>query len=390
MVHGRYLQYGGEDTVFDSELALLRDRGHAVEAYVRDNRELSGQPKLRSAADALWSGTTTTQIRNAIARFKPDVMHVHNTFPVVSPSVYWAASSQGLPVVQTLHNYRMLCAQAMLFRNGKVCEDCVGHLPWRGVMRKCYRDSMSESAVLVGMLAVHRAMGTYRKKVTRYIALDEFCRGKFVEHGWPAARIAIKPNFVADPGIDITRARRGGLFVGRLSPEKGIRNLIEAIALARIESVGIVGSGPERESLVGLQGVRLSGFLSRTEVLQKMSEASWLVVPSIWYEPFGLVAAEAFACGTPVIASRIGALENLIEDGQTGLLVEPGNSRDLAEKMSWAQSHPAEMARMGANARRRYEDIYAPDANYARLMEIYLEAIDAEGFVSRQLSSTSS
>ena len=387
MIHGRYQQYGGEDTVFDAELDLLRSNGHAVEAYIRHNKDITGSARLGTAADALWSRTSVAAIREIALRFRPDLIHVHNTFPLVSPSVYWVASRLRVPVVQTLHNYRLLCPQAMLIREGKVCEDCVGKLPWRGVVRRCYRNSMSQSAVLAGMLGVHRAIGTYRNKVTRYVVLDEFCREKFIEGGLPAERIRIKPNFVSDPDVGVAAKRRGGLFVGRLSPEKGISTLVEAISLGHIEPVVVIGGGPEAASLSGVRGVDLLGFLPRAAIFTKLAAASWLVVPSVWYEPFGLVVVEAFACGTPVIASRIGALANLVEHGVTGLLVKPGDPRELAEILSWAQSHPEDMARMGAAARKRYEAEFTPAANYSRLMAIYREAMEVTGLPARQLSS---
>jgi glycosyltransferase involved in cell wall biosynthesis len=387
MIHCRYQQYGGEDTVFDAELELLRSNGHEVETHIRDNKDIAGQARLGTAADALWSRGTVADVREIAARFRPDLIHVHNTFSLVSPSIYWIASRLRLPVVQTLHNYRLLCLQAMLIRDGKLCEDCVGKLPWRGVVRKCCRNSTAQSAVLAGMLGVHRAIGTYRNKITRYIALDESCRVKFIEGGLPAERIRIKPNFVSDPDVRFAGKRRGGLFVGRLSPEKGISTLVEAISLGRIEPVGVIGGGPDAAWLSGVGGVELLGFLSRPAIFKRLAAASWLVVPSVWYEPFGLVVVEAFACGTPVIASRIGALGNLVEDGVTGLLVKPGDPRELAEKMSWAQSHPAEMARMGAAARKRYEMEFTPAANYSRLIAIYREAMEATGFQARPLTS---
>ena len=229
IVHNSYRQYGGEDSVVDAELALLRDHGHEVELYLRHNDELGAMAKGHAALDALWSSRTSRDTSETIAIFHPDVIHVHNTFPLISPSLYWAAARADVPVVQTLHNFRLLCPQAMFLRNGNVCEDCLSRIPWRGVVRSCYRNSWKQSAVLTSMLVLHWAMGTWRQKVTRYIALNEFCRYKFIEGGLPPERIVVKPNFVHTSHSDFDGPREGFLFVGRLSEEKGVHTLVKAL-----------------------------------------------------------------------------------------------------------------------------------------------------------------
>src|SRR3569832_2059398 len=195
-VHNAYQQRGGEDSVVDDEIQLLRDHGHEVELYRRDNHDIESMGKLAVARDTLWSSRTTRDIEAALSRFRPDVIHTHNTFPLISPSLYWVAAKRNIPVVQTLHNFRLLCPQAIFLRNGKICEDCVGHLPWRAVTRKCYRESTAQTTVLGGMLTAHRALGTYRQRVTRYIALNTFARDKYVAGGLPAKLFHITPNFI--------------------------------------------------------------------------------------------------------------------------------------------------------------------------------------------------
>lgn len=370
LAHNAYQHKGGEDTVVEAEIALLRTYGHAAETYFRSNDDVTGMSSLALARHTLWSPRTSHDLVEQIRRFQPDVIHVHNTFPLISPSLYWAAERAGVPVVQTLHNFRLMCLNALFLRDGKVCEDCMGQVPWRGVVRACYRGSYAASAALAGMLTLHRGLGTYRNQVARYIALNEFCRGKFIEGGLPAERVVVKPNFV-DFDMPQPVARAGLLFVGRLSVEKGVATLAQAMTLLPDAKLRVAGDGPEAELLDGAAGVTRLGGLPGETVRQEMSRAAALVVPSICYENFPRTIVEAFACGLPVIASRIGALAELVRDGETGLLFEPGNPRDLADKLAWAQAHPEQMAEMGHTARAQYEAEFSAEVNYRRLMEIY-------------------
>jgi glycosyltransferase involved in cell wall biosynthesis len=373
-VHNSYQQRGGEDTVVDSEIGLLRAHGHLIETYFRSNDDVAGMSSLALARQTLWSDRTTSDLTELIRRFQPDVIHAHNTFPLISPSLYWAAARAGVPVVQTLHNFRLMCLNALFLREGRVCEDCLGHVPWRGVARRCYRGSPAASGVLAGMLTLHRGLGTFRNKVARYIALNGFCRDKFIEGGLPAERVVVKPNFV-DFAAPESVPRKGLLFVGRLSVEKGVTTLARAAALLPDAQLRVAGDGPEASVLDGVVGVTRLGSQSGEVVRDEMSRAAALVVPSIWYENFPRTIVEAFACGLPVIASRIGALADIMRDGTTGLLFEPGNHRDLADKMAWALAHPEEMGALGRNARVQYEAEFSAEVNYRRMMEIYREAI---------------
>jgi glycosyltransferase involved in cell wall biosynthesis len=374
IVHNAYQHRGGEDSVVDAEIALLKSRGHEVQTYFRDNDDIGRILSASVVQQTLWSSRTTRDLAELFASFRPDIIHVHNTLPLISPSLYWAAEQAGIPVVQTLHNFRLLCLNGMFLRDGQVCEDCLDNLPWRGVARKCYRGSWPASAVLAGMLTLHRGLGTYRKKVTRYIALNDFCRQKFIQGGLPAKRIVVKPNFVNFPPPEAL-IRQGLLFVGRLSVEKGVGTLSQAVKLLPDARLRVAGEGSEIVLLDGLGGVTHLGRLQTEAVRQEMNSAIALVVPSISYETFGLVIIEAFACATPVIASRIGALAELVQDGVSGLLFEPGNAADLAEKIAWAISHPEAMRLMGEAARAEYEAKYTPEINYHQLMAIYVEAI---------------
>lgn len=376
IAHNAYQQKGGEDSVVATESALLSSRGVEVAHYSRHNDDIAGMSRVGLAGQTLWSPRTETDIAKWVADFRPDVIHAHNTFPLISPSLYVAAHRAGVPVVQTLHNFRLFCPQAMLLRDGKVCEDCLGKVPWRGVMRGCYRGSKAQSAVIGGMQVVHRALGTYRNKVTRYIALNEFCRNKFIEGGLPAERIVVKPNFVDIPA-SAAEARKGALFVGRLSAEKGITVLAGAMDKLPSCLLNVIGSGPEEVVLNSRANIRSLGFLPRDQIFSHMQKAAYLLMPSIWYENFPLTLVEAFASGLPVIASRIGAMAELIEDGKTGLLFDPGSPDDLAKKIMWAEAYPKDMLEMGRNARREYEAKYTSEQNFGLLMGIYAAAIAA-------------
>ena len=376
IAHNSYQQRGGEDAVVEAEAELLRSRGHAVRLLVAHNDAIVRMPRSRLAARTFWSSETVRDFRQALVEFRPDILHVHNTFPLISPSIYWAAARAGVPVVQTLHNFRLLCPQAMLLREGHICEDCVGRLPWRGVVRRCYRGSAAQSGVLAGMISLHRALGTWGSKVDRYIALNEFCRRKFIEGGLPAQRIVVKPNFVDFPAPE-AGAREGMLFVGRLAEEKGLSTLCAAARLAPDVAVRVAGTGPQAGLLQGIPSVAHLGALSAAEVREAMCRAQALVMPSLWYENFPRTLVEAFACALPVIASRIGALAELVEDGVTGLLFEPGDAADLAAKMKWAAARPDALMRMGQEARRRYLREFSPEVNYRRLTEIYAQVLAA-------------
>ena len=380
VAHNAYQQRGGEDAVVDSEVALLRAAGHEVREYRRHNDELPGIGAVRAAAGTLWSRHTASDLGALLAAWPADVLHVHNTFPLISPSLYWAAASARVPVVQTLHNFRLLCPQAMLLRDGRVCRDCVGRVPLPAVRHGCYRGSRAQSAVLAGMLVLHRGLGTWQRKVQRYVALNDFCRDEFVRGGLPAERIVVKPNFVDSPPAAGGPAgaagtpRSGLLFVGRLAPEKGLSLLAESAAGLPAGSVAVAGTGPLADQVRQAPGLRALGGLAPVAVAEAMGRSLALVMPSLWFENFPRTLVEAYAAGLPVIASRLGALADLVQDGVTGLLAEAGDAADWTAKMRWALDHPAEMGRMGAAARARYQALYTPQRNLAQLLDIYDQA----------------
>ena len=367
------------------ESALLRAAGHQVLTYFRHNREMDHGTllaKIATGPKAIWAQDSYRELGALLKREKPDVAHFHNTFPLISPSAYYACLDAHVPVVQTLHNYRLYCPAGTFFRNGGVCEECLEHSLWRGVQHGCYRDSHAGTAAVALMLAAHRALGTWTRGVSCFIAVSEFARGKFVAAGLSPDRILVKPNFVdPDPG------ERNGLgsyaiFVGRLSAEKGLRTLITAWAqLEKRIPLVIVGDGPLRAELEieamrrGMTYVRFEGHLRPKKALAMMKGARLLVFPSEWYETFGMTIVEAFACGIPVICSRLGAMPELVADGRTGLHFSPSAPHDLAEKVRWAWAHLSRLAEMGRAARAEYETKYTAKRNYRHLMDIYERAI---------------
>ena len=381
-VHNRYQRPGGEDQVFVDETALLETRNHRVLRYEVHNDQVKQVNRLTLAKDTVWNTSAYRELGALIRRERPHVVHFHNTLPLVSPAGYYAARAEGVPVIQTLHNYRLLCPVALFFRDGRVCEDCMGKaVPWPGVVHRCYRGSRTASGVIATMLTVHRALRTWTEMVDVYVALTEFARNKFIEGGLPAGKIVVKPNFVApDPG----RGQGGGgyaLFVGRLAPEKGTETMLAAWdRLGTRIPLKIVGDGPLRDRVVEAaarqSNVEWLGHRPVEDVHALMGKADMLVFPSQWYETFGRVAAEAFAAGTPVIAANIGAVAELVEHGRTGLKFRPGDPEDLVTQVEWALSHSAELRRMREEVRAEFEAKYTAERNYRALMEIYEAALE--------------
>jgi glycosyltransferase involved in cell wall biosynthesis len=397
VVHDRYRQAGGEDVVVANETALLRRHGHRVSEYIVDNDRIADRAgpvsKARLAANTVWSFSAAAAIRRRIERERPDVVHIHNFLPLLSPSVHAAAHASGVAVVQTLHNYRLVCPAGTLFRAGRPCEDCVGRtVAVPAVVHACYRSSRVQSAVVATMLATHTARGTWERDVDVFLAVSEFIRDRMIAGGLPAGRIAVKANFVEDgraEGAVSGRgrvARRDGrrdgplLFVGRLTADKGVDLLLDAWAgTPEMPLLEVVGDGPLHDEVVASAAsngrVVSAGRLDRTAVRARMEAAPALVFPSRWYEGQPMTILEAFAAGLPVIAASIGSLPDLVRDGENGLLFRAGDYGDLRRAVTWATSHPAELRRMGTQARADYEARFTPEAGYAALVDAYRSAI---------------
>jgi glycosyltransferase involved in cell wall biosynthesis len=379
-IHNYYRFPGGEDTGVPKECELLTGRGHRIVEYSRRSGDIALNglgSRIKLGVNALWSRHTYTELRALIAREKPEVAFIHNTVPLISPSAYYACADAGVPVVQTLHNFRFFCPAGTFLRQDHVCEECVTSSLLRSVKYRCYQDSALASATLALMLATQRALGTWREKVACYIALTEFARKKFIESGLPEDRMAVVPCFVdPDPGPR-TGPGDAALYFGRLSPEKGLRTLIAA--WDRLDGkvpLRIAGGGPLRDELEAevqrrnLTGVKMLGRLPDDGVYTEIKRARFFMFPSEWYEGLPKTILEAFACGVPVLASRIGSMIELVQDGITGLHFNPGDPVDVAAKVEWAWNHPEEMEVMGRNARAEFEAKYTARKNYEMLLDV--------------------
>ncbi|WOH84247.1 glycosyltransferase [Bradyrhizobium sp. BEA-2-5] len=377
VAHNRYQGRGGEDVVFEAEVDLLRAAGHGVETLTVSNAAINSlAARITTTLSIADNPEGKRVVAEAIDRFRPDVVHVHNFFPLLSPAIFDLCRQKCVPAVVTLHNYRSICTGGMLLRDGRICHKCLdrGHL-W-GVVHRCYRGSLPGSIASAYMIAQHQRRGTWTRPGLRLIALTQFAKTLFTQAGFDADRIDVKPNFMADPGApDPTAPRSGLLYVGRLSREKGVGVLLEAVAGTGVP-LRVVGEGPERAALEARapDHVTFLGGLSRDEVLREMANARALVVPSLWYEGFPMVVVEAFARGTPVVASEIGGLAEVVSDGKTGALVPPGDAAALRKRISEVLGAAELTAGWGRAARAAYLERYVPDENCRLLEAIYARA----------------
>lgn len=384
LVHNRYQQAGGEDLVYEAERDLLERHGHEVHSYEVSNDEIAhytAAQRLRLVDRTIWSRKSYKALEQIVVQEKPVVVHFHNTLPLISPSGYYAVHRHGSAVVQTLHNFRLTCLNGLLLRDGHLCEACVGKaFPWPGIKHACYRGSRSASTTVAMMLASHRLFGTYTHAVDRYIAPSASTSKKYVQAGLPVDKIDVKPHFLPnDPG-EGEGAGNYALFVGRLSPEKGLSLLLEAWSkIGERLPLKIVGDGPLAEAVSKTAhqhpGIESLGLQSHQDVLHLMQAASLLLAPSVAYETFGMTVIEAFACGLPVVASRLGSRAELVTDKQTGLHFEPHNAADLTAKIQWWLDHPEAHTAMRRAARTAFETRFSAEQNYQQLMQIYEAAI---------------
>lgn len=388
LAHNYYQQKGGEGHSFAAEVELLQAHGHEVTRYELHNDAIKEMSAREVAQATLWNRDAYDELRALIRETRPEVAHFNNTFPLISPAAYYAAQAEGVPVVQTLRNYRLFCLNASFHRDGHVCEDCFGKaVPWPGVLHACYRDSRAESGGVAAHLMLHRLLRTWHRKVDGFIACSRFAQQKFVAGGLPEERVFYKPNFLGtDPPLG-TGAGGYALFVGRLAREKGLGTLVRA--WERLEGripLKIVGDGPlsslAAEAARAQASVEWLGRQPPEEVYRLMGDARVLVFPSELYETFGRVAMEAFAVGTPVIVSDIGAIAELVEHGRTGRLFRPGDADDLARQVRWALDHPEAWAAMRPAARAEFEAKYTAERNHGMALAIYESVIEKRDYTA--------
>ncbi|MEO7691169.1 MAG: glycosyltransferase family 4 protein [Sphingomonas sp.] len=379
ILHNRYQVSGGEDVAVAAEHQLLLARGHEVTLIEADNDAIRGPvAKVRTALAAPYNPARRRWIAREVRRAGAQIVHAHNVFPRFSPSVLDGAADAGAGIVQTLHNYRTICANGLLLRDGVVCEACVGRIGWPAIRHGCYRGSVAGSAAVVAMQQAARWGKIWDRPGRRLIALTEFARDKFVGGGFPADRIVVKPNVIDKVEPAATPHQRAGiLFVGRLSREKGADTFVDAAHLLPDVAFTVIGSGPDERRLRAAApgNVAFTGALSNAAARAAMARASAVVMPSIWYEGFPMTVLEAFAAGTPVIAARIGSLPEIVAEA-AGLLFTPDNPSSLAAAIAQLLSDPAAMARMAQAGQERAATLYGPSANAAHLEAIYASVFD--------------
>jgi glycosyltransferase involved in cell wall biosynthesis len=392
MLHNRYQYAGGEDVATETDVNLLRQFGHEVTLWELHNDRIKDFSPLDMAdlfVKTTWNHQIYEQTRSQLQAIRPDILHVQNFFPLFSPSVHAAAKSLGIPTIQHLHNFRLGCLNGYLLRNNLVCEVCVGKNPWRGVWHRCYRNSLLSSLAVWSMVTGNRWRRTWWRDVDAFITPSLFAAEKLAQIGIIRERIHIKASVIEDyrtshfplPDPPIF------LYVGRLSPEKGIMTLLQAWQQLNQPTwqLQIIGDGDQKADLQNfvrggthtrlgnrnLTNVHFFGHLPMSEVTAAMQRATAIAVPSQWYETFGRVVVEAFACERGVLASNIGALSELVQEGHNGFLIPCDRIDSWVERLQWAGDHPHEMTQIGQKARQDYDLIHTPKANYDRLNKIY-------------------
>jgi glycosyltransferase involved in cell wall biosynthesis len=386
VIHNDYQQAGGERAAVQAQLDLLRANGHSVQVYWRDNAAIREYGVVRKALffpRTIANRVVYREVSALVRRERPAVAHVHNVFPLISPAVYQALHAAGVPIVQTLHNFRFLCPNGLFYTGGAICERCAGGNTLPAIRWRCYRDSYALSTLYAAAIGLHRRMGTFGL-IDRYLALTEFSACKFAASGLvPAERIRVLGNMLP-AGLSDRPALPSDqdpyvVFLGRLVPEKGPQVALEALARVPQVRLKILGTGPleadlrNRTAQLGLCNVEFLGFVTGEAKWHILQNALAVLVPSVWYETFGLTALESMAVGRPVVASRIGSLADLIEDGRTGLLFTPGDVEDLVQKVRRLWNEPELASTMGRVAAAHTRTRFSAESHYRSLMAIYTE-----------------
>ena len=383
IIHNKYKQFGGEDVAVESESSILIKNKHEVEILYFDNSPIDSHlSRIGSALGAIYNFSSARKVSKMIRQFRPDIIHIHNLFFIASPSVIYAAHKYKVPVILTLHNYRLICANALLLRNNQICELCTQKkFPVSGIRYKCYRDSAIESALVTGITGIHKLFKTWQNKIHTYITLNEFSRSKLLHSSLNISpgRMITKPNFVPDPGEGNVERENFFLFAGRIVKEKGVHVLLKAFANMPEHTIIIIGDGPEKgllqEGFRTYPNIFFKGQMEKEMVTGYMKRCRAFICPSIWYEGAPLTIIEAFATGTPVIASRLGSMAESITDGFNGLHVTAGDADDLCAKIRSLVQETENNSMLYKNARQTYLEKYHADIHYNAILKIYENAV---------------
>ena len=380
LVHDFYQNFGGEDSIALREKVLLERSGIPLRFYSRDNieiKEYSFLQKLRFIPRTVFSGFTANSIEKIIREFEPTVAYTHNIFPLISPSIYHTLHSKSVPCVQNVQDFRWLCPNGLFFTKNSVCERCKRGAYWNAARYRCFRDSYPLSGLYASAIGINRAIGVLNK-ITAIVCATHFSKQKFIEAGIDEGRLYIKPNFIDASGFEPAFGTGDHiLFLGRLSPERGLWTLIRAFEKMRDIQLRIVGTGPLEEDLrvyikeKNLINISMEGFKKGAEKMDLLKNALFMVFTSEWYEHFPIVILESFAAGKPVITSRLGNMPFIVENGKSGLHYEAGQADDLIEKVKDLINNPGRVSRMGKHARRLVETIYSPEENLKILKSIF-------------------
>lgn len=375
--HNYYQNIGGEATSVANEKALLEEKGHQVISYTKNNKEIDSYSlpqKLALLKQASWSQKTYHEVSLLLKQEKPDICHVHNFLPLISPSIYYACKENNVPVVQTLHNYRLICTNGLFLKNGEVCESCLGKSPYKSITTKCYRNSYIQTYALARMLETNTKKGTWANFVDAYLCLTNLAREKFTAHGLPIEKLFIKPNFVELNNNVLPSKKPYLLFVGRLERSKGAHLLIDLCQQVDLP-IKVIGEGNLENELKTCPQLTVLGKQSHVKTVEFIQQATALIFPSIWYEGMPMTILEAFASRTPVFASNMGAMQSMITDEKTGFLFTPDCSKSLAQKVNQNITQPKLLQEVAAKAFALYQELYSKESNYKIMMDIYHSVI---------------
>lgn len=380
VVHNRYGKFSGEESVVDAQVRLLLDNNHKVIRFERSSAEINSVfEKFKAFFTGIYNVASARQMKLLLKKLRPDIVHIHNLFPFISPSILPECRKAGVPLVMTVHNYRLICPNGLHMIYGKICEKCSEGGEWWCVLRNCER-SYFKSIGYALRNYIARALRLFHNNLTMYVCLTEFQRRRLISAGFPSSRIDVVPNMRSFSIESYSSPNEGKYvaYVGRISEEKGVLSFVEAARTLSNISFKIAGTGPLVTSLsMKSSNCELVGFLKKNKLVEFYKKSRFIVFPSIWYETFGLTIVEAMLHSRPVIASKIGGIPDIVDDGVTGLLFEPGDADDLVRKIKKLYENPDLCRQMGQAGREKALREYSSEKYYSRLMDVYKKALNS-------------